>query len=129
MFSTKVLIGDTILTSPTEDGTTILGGHPGADPGFSLGGGALVSFSTSTPINHIVFLQNKTAGHLREGGVRTPCTLPLDPPLSSEPHEGLAICRAKVVPSFLSYFKTLSIGPTPGIESTTSRSAVKRSTN
>ena len=32
----------------------------GADPGFLLGGGALVSCSTSTPINHIVyiFLQN-----------------------------------------------------------------------
>ena len=28
----------------------------GADPGFFLGGGALVSCSTSTPINHIVFL-------------------------------------------------------------------------
>ena len=27
----------------------------GADPGFFLGGGALVSGSTSTPINHIVF--------------------------------------------------------------------------
>ena len=32
----------------------------GADPGFSLGGGALVSCSTLTPINHIAFffLQN-----------------------------------------------------------------------
>ena len=30
----------------------------GADPGFFLGGGALVSCSTSTPINHIFFLQN-----------------------------------------------------------------------
>ena len=29
--------------------------NPGADPGFFLGGGALVSRSTSTPINHIVF--------------------------------------------------------------------------
>ena len=29
--------------------------HPGADPGFFLGGGTLVSCSTSTPINHIVF--------------------------------------------------------------------------
>ena len=29
----------------------------------------------------------------------------------------------------LSYFKTLSIGPTPGIESATFRSAVKRSTD
>ena len=28
---------------------------PGADPGFFLGGGALVSCSTSTPINYIVF--------------------------------------------------------------------------
>ena len=28
--------------------------QPGADPGFFLGGGALVSWSTSTPINHIV---------------------------------------------------------------------------
>ena len=27
---------------------------PGASPGFFLGGGALVSCSTSTPINHIV---------------------------------------------------------------------------
>ena len=27
----------------------------GADPGFFLGGGALVSCYTSTPINHIVF--------------------------------------------------------------------------
>ena len=27
----------------------------GADPRFFLGGGALVSCSTSTPINHIVF--------------------------------------------------------------------------
>ena len=27
----------------------------GEDPGFFLGGGALVSRSTSTPINHIVF--------------------------------------------------------------------------
>ena len=35
---------------------------------------------------------------------------------SSEPREGLAACSAKGVPSFLSYFKTLSIGPAPGIE-------------
>ena len=33
------------------------------------------------------------------------------------------------VPSFLSYFKTLSIGPAPGIKPMTSRSAVKRFTN
>ena len=48
---------------------------------------------------------------------------------SSEPREGLAICRAKAVPSFLSYSKTLSVGPVAGIEPATSRSAVKRSTD
>ena len=55
----------------------------GADPGFFLGGGALVSCSTSTPINHIVLffffaeyqLYEKTAGHLREG-----CTPPAPSP-------------------------------------------------
>ena len=59
----------------------------GADPGFFLGGGALVSCSTSTPINHLVLfffcrilvvLENRRSS---QGGVRTPCTLPLDPPL------------------------------------------------
>ena len=61
----------------------------GADPEFFLGGGALVSCSTSTPINHIVFfLQNTSCIRKPQvisegggGGVRTPCTLPLDPPL------------------------------------------------
>ena len=52
----------------------------GADPGFFLGGGALFSCSTSTTINHIVVLENRRSS--RGGGVRTPCTLPLDPPLS-----------------------------------------------
>ena len=45
-------------------------------------------------------------------------------PWSSEPREGLAACTAKGVTSLLSYFETLSIGPTPGIEPATSRSAV-----
>ena len=74
------------------------GGHaPGADPEFFLAGSALVSCSTSTPINHIVFfsffsqntsciffyfLENYRSSQGRSG-VRTPCTLPLDPPLCS----------------------------------------------
>ena len=33
---------------------------------------------------------------------------------SSESREGLAACGAKGVPTFLSYFKTLSVGPGPG---------------
>ena len=66
--------------------------YAGADPGFFLGGGALASCSTSTPINHIVFffcgipvvLENLRSS--RGGGrVRTPCTLPLDPPLLRYP--------------------------------------------
>ena len=59
----------------------------GADPGFFLAGGALVSCSTSTPINHIVFfwripvvLDERRSSQGR-GGVCTPCTLPLDPSL------------------------------------------------
>ena len=45
--------------------------------------------------------------------------------LSSKPHKGLAICRAKAVSSFLSYFKTLSIGLVPRVEPRTSRTSVK----
>ena len=49
--------------------------------------GALISCSTSTPINHIdfFFLQNtsciKKPQVILGGGVHTPCTLPLEPPL------------------------------------------------
>ena len=39
------------------------------------------------------------------------------------------VASAKEAPSFLSYFKTLSIGPVVEIESATSRSPVKRSTD
>ena len=35
--------------------------YSGADPGFFLGGGALVSCSTSTPINHIGFFSQNTS--------------------------------------------------------------------
>ena len=35
--------------------------YPGADPGFFSGGGALVSCSTSTPVNHIVFWGQNTS--------------------------------------------------------------------
>ena len=54
---------------------------------FFLGGGALVSCSNSTPINHIVFfLQNTSCIRKPQvisggGRGRTSCTLPLDPPL------------------------------------------------
>ena len=44
-----------------QGGSTVInaGVRAGADPGFFLGGGALVSCPASTPINHIVFfLQN-----------------------------------------------------------------------
>ena len=48
---------------------------------------------------------------------------------SAEPREGLAVFRAKAVPSFLSYFETLIIGPAPGIVPATSSSAIKQSTD
>ena len=53
-----------------------------ADPGFFLGGGALVSCSSSTPINHIVFcffcripvvLEN---GRSSQGGCAPPAPSP-----------------------------------------------------
>ena len=62
--------------------------RPGADPGFFLGGGALVSYSTSTPVNHIGFsfffcripvvLENR--GSSQGGGAH-----PLHPPPRSAP--------------------------------------------
>ena len=45
---------------------------------------------------------------------------------SYEPREGLVVCIVKAVPSFLSYFKTLSIGLIRGIGLPTSGSAGKR---
>ena len=55
----------------------------GADPGFFLGGGAPVSCSTSTPINHIVFFSQNTScirkPKVISGGGG--CAPPLDPPL------------------------------------------------
>ena len=53
-----VMVEDTenyFILSPT------LRKFPGVDPGFFLGGGALVSCSTSTPINHIVFFLENTS--------------------------------------------------------------------
>ena len=59
----------------------------GADPGFFLGGGTLVSYSTSTPINHIVFFWRNTSWIRKPpvisggGGVAHP----LHPPPRSAP--------------------------------------------
>ena len=68
VFTTKVLIVDTIFTSPTGDGTAILRGHP----------------------SH---------------------------------------AKVQRLPSFFSYFKTLSNAQVPGIEPATFHSAVMRSTD
>ena len=61
----------------------------GADPGFFLGGSALISCSASTPINHIAFffcripvvLENHRSSRGRGGGIAHP----LHPPLRSTP--------------------------------------------
>ena len=65
----------------------------GADPGFFLGGGALVSCSTSTPINHIVFFWQNTSCIRKPkvisggggGGGAPPPPHPLHPPPRSTP--------------------------------------------
>ena len=70
---------------------------------FFLGGVALVSRSTSTPINHIVFFWQNTSCIRKPqfisggGGVRTPCTLLLDPPLHYQYSwsKGPVICLRK----------------------------------
>ena len=49
--------------------------------------------------------------------------------LSSEVREGRAVCKAKGVPPFLNYFKTLSIGPARESNRDLPGSAVKHSTN
>ena len=65
---------------------------PGADPGFFLGGAALVSYSTSTPINHLVFFfwQNTSCIRKRQvisgGGGCAPPAPPLDPHLPVKQH-------------------------------------------
>ena len=57
----------------------------GADPGFFVGGGALVSCSTSTPINRIpVVLENRRSS--QGGGGRS--AHPLHPPPRSAPVSG-----------------------------------------
>ena len=74
-------------TRTTEDAR-----RAGADPGFFLGGGALVSCSTSTPLNHRVFflfyfyripvvLESRRSS--QGGGAH-----PLHPPPRSAPEEG-----------------------------------------
>ena len=54
---TQSVVVDGRVQLPAGITRPVLSGVPrtGADPGFFLGGGALVSCSTSTPINHIVF--------------------------------------------------------------------------
>ena len=86
----KHAIKNVLNTVPQQLKSTM---YPGADPGSFLGGGALVSCSASTPIIHIVFfLQNTSCIRKPQvisgrGGVHTPCTLPLDPPLISVPFQ------------------------------------------
>ena len=62
----------------------ILLGYAGADPGFFLGGVALVSCSTSTSSLQKTSCIRKPqviSGGGGGGGMRTHCALPLDPPL------------------------------------------------
>ena len=66
----------------------------GADPGFFLGGGALVSCSTSTPINHIVFFLQNTSCIRKLQVISGGDAHPLHPPPRSVPVD-YAICWKK----------------------------------
>ena len=73
----------------------------GADPGFFLGGGALVSCSTSTPINHIVFFFLQNTSCIRKpqvisGGGGGGGAHPLHPPPRSAPAFNMLIVIADV---------------------------------
>ena len=57
----------------------------GADPGFLLGGGALVCCSTSTPINHIVFFWQNTSCIRKPQVISGGDAHPLHPPPRSAP--------------------------------------------
>ena len=67
--------------------------QPGEDPGFFFRRGALVSWSTSTPINHILFFLQKTSCIRKPqvisggggGGGPPPPPHPLHPPPRSAP--------------------------------------------
>ena len=61
------------------------------------------SYSTKVLIRYIIFTSSPGDGTAILHG-------------SSVPREGLAACSGKGVPSFLSYFKTMSISPAPEIE-------------
>ena len=74
----------------------------GADPGFFLGGGALVSCFTSTPINHIVFFFLQNTSCIRKPQVISgegahPRTLLLDSPLQKIPLISLKVLLDSVV--------------------------------
>ena len=88
-FETLLIARHVLISSQLQLQTCFLlpMGVSGADPGFFLGGGALISCSTSTPINHIVFfcctipvvLENCRSSR-GEGGAH-----PLHPPPRSAP--------------------------------------------
>ena len=67
--------------------------NSGADPGFFLGGGALISCSTSTPINHIVFFWQNTScirkPQVISGKGGGECAHPRHPPPRSAPVIGM----------------------------------------
>ena len=76
--------------------------------------GALVSCSTSTTINHkVFFLQNtsciRTLQVILGGGVHTPCTLPLDPPLCYHIND-----NSKNLHVTCAYYLSCTLGNKPG---------------
>ena len=93
--ATKIIITISPPSSPSSS-LTIIDHHAGADQGFFLEWGAVVSCSTSTTINHIVFFLHNTSCIRkpqvisgRGGGGRTHCTLPKIRPCHDHKHQHL----------------------------------------
>ena len=86
--ATKTIITISPPSSPSSS-LTIIDHHAGADQGFFLEWGAVVSCSTSTPINHMVFFciipvvsENRRSSQEGGGGGAHPLHPSQDPPLS-----------------------------------------------
>ena len=79
-------------------GVQVSGVITGADPGFFLGGGALVSCSTSTLINHIVFFFWQNTSCIRKPQIisGTGGAHPQHPPPRSAPESLIVYCDSAV---------------------------------
>ena len=92
----------------------------GADPGFFFRRGCtrllLYYFNTNKPHSLFFFLQNTSCirkPQVISGGVRTPCTLPLDPPLYNTPQRSRRFAVIGLFNAFLLLLPDATTLPLP----------------